>query len=875
MIGATEKAGSVGRAVLKNLQTNGADAAIFPVNPKYRRVLGSKCHPAIGRVPGPVDLAVIATPARTVPEIIGQCSAAGVAGAIVLSAGFRECGEEGRRLEEQVDKRRGTMRVIGPNCLGIMIPGAGLNATFAAGMALPGNVAFLSQSGALCTAILDWSVRENVGFSAFVSMGSMLDVGWGDLIDHFVGDPDTQSIVCYMESVGPARAFVSAAREASFLKPLVVIKAGRTAEAARAVVSHTGALAGSDAVLDAAFRRAGVLRVDTIEELFDMAEVLAKQPKPEGPRLMILTNAGGPGILATDMLIAGGGCLAPLSPETRAKLDAVLPAGWSRSNPVDVLGSAKPGLYAKAFQIALDEPGADGVLAVLTPQAMSDPAGTAQKIGALAESRNKPVLASWMGGASMGAARAKLNKARIPTYDYPDEAVRAFARMWQYSDAQRLLYERPSLPASADAAADKRNKAGALLKTAARKGRTLLTEAESKQVLAGYGIPVVETRAARSAEEAVSLAGKIGFPVVLKLLSSTVAHKTDAGGVHLNLGTAAAVRRAWNAIQRSAGGEAFEGVTVQPFVVKPGIELILGGTLDPQFGHVLLFGAGGEFVEVFRDRVIDLPPLTVTLARRMIERTRIHRALLGVRGRPPVDLDALAGVLVRFSHLITEQRERIAEMEINPLLTSADGFLALDARIVLHKPGTEATEIPPLAFRPYPAEYAAVVRLAGGTRVTLRPIRPEDEAMLEAFHGTLSESTVAARYFAALPLRARIRHERLSRICFADYDREIAMVAERKRGRTGRELIAVGRINRLHGENAAEFAVLVADAWQRKGLGTRLLRQLLHVARAEKLERVVGVVQSGNKGMLRVCRREGFRMRKSSDGAEFNVEIML
>ncbi len=695
LIGASEAHGSVGRAVMENLRA--FSGAVFPVNPKRDCVLGRKAFPSIAAVPEPVELAVIVTPAATVPAVVGECAAAGVRAAVIVSAGFKECGAAGAALEREILARRGGMRIVGPNCLGIMIPSLGLNATFAATMSRPGSVAFLSQSGALCTAILDWSLRENVGFSAFVSIGSMLDVGWGDLIAHLGDDPLTKSIVCYMESVGDARAFLSAARVVAFTKPIIVIKVGHTKAAARAAASHTGAMTGSDAVLDAAFHRAGVLRVQTIEELFDMAEVLAKQPRPHGPQLAIVTNAGGPGALATDMLVTCGGQLAPLSCDTIAALDALLPPAWSHGNPVDLLGAADAGSYARSVELALHDANTDGVLVVLTPQAMTDADGTAARIAALANSAAKPVLASWMGGASLATARATLNRAGIPTYDYPDEAARAFALMWSHSDRLRLLAERSAPPH----AAENRQAAERIIATAREAGRTLLNEVESKHLLAAYGIPVVETLIAQREEDAIRHAERLGWPVVLKVFSDTITHKTDVGGVQLDLHDAAAVRRAWCAIEKAvgenAGAGSFGGVTVQPMIARGGIELILGSSVDPQFGPVLLFGAGGELVEIMEDRALGLPPLTATLARRLMERTRIFRALAGVRGRAPVDFDALAQLLVAFSHLVAEQR-RIAEIDINPLLASPGRILALDARVVLHPAAIGDAALPQLAI---------------------------------------------------------------------------------------------------------------------------------------------------------------------------------
>lgn len=879
LVGATEKAGSVGRTLLENLRSGGFNGAIYPVNPKRQRVLGLKAYKSIGALPAPVDLAVIAIPAASVPGIVAECAAAGTAGTIVISAGFKESGEAGLELERQIREARGAMRIIGPNCLGLMVPGAGLNATFAAGMALPGGVAFLSQSGALCSAVLDWSLRERVGFSAFVSIGSMLDVGWGDLIDYLGEDPRTKSVLCYMESVGDARTFLSSVREAAFSKPVIVLKVGRTSEAAKAAASHTGALTGSDAVLDAALRRVGALRVDTIEELFDMAEVLAKQPRPPGPRLAIVTNAGGPAVLATDRLVTSGGKLAVLEDASIKALDAFLPPAWSRSNPVDMLGEAGPQAYARAVEIVTGDPGADGTLVVLTPQAMTRPTATANRLAELARRNSNPLLASWMGGNALSRGRAALNAAGIPTYDYPDAAARAFALMWRYSESHRLLYERPVLTPGSSKLAEHRRPAQRLLDSVRRKKRVLLSEMESKRILAAYGLPVVEPRLARNEVEAVRVAEKIGYPVVMKLHSETITHKRKVGGVELDLRNATAVRRAWRdmkaTVTERAGEGHFQWVTVQRYVASRGIELIFGSSFDAQFGPVILFGAGGELVETLKDRSIGLPPLTHTLARRLMEQTRIYDAIRTNHRGAGLDIAALSELLVRFSHLVAEQRLRISEIDINPLCAGADGFIALDARIVLHPLGLSERAIPRLAIRPYPVECVSRIQLRTGERLILRPIQPEDEELLVSFHSTLSDDTVSSRYLGSLSLQERVRHDRLARICFSDYDREMVLVAERSVKPRGRELVAVGRINRLHGENAAEFALLVSDPWQRKGLGRQLLKALLKIATDEGIERIVGSIRRDNRPMLDICRGMKFQLADDEETGGFKAEILL
>ncbi|HEY0737051.1 MAG TPA: bifunctional acetate--CoA ligase family protein/GNAT family N-acetyltransferase, partial [Herpetosiphonaceae bacterium] len=834
---------------------------VVPVNPQHDTILGRPAYPSIAASPEAVDLAVIATPAATVPEVMRECVAAGVKGAIVISAGFKETGPAGLELEAQVlaEARRGQVRVIGPNCLGVMRPQIGLNATFARPIAQPGNVAFLSQSGALCTAVLDWSQRENVGFSAFVSIGSMLDVGWGDLIDHFGDDPQTHGILLYMETIGDARAFLSAAREVALTKPIIVLKTGRTAGAARAAVSHTGSLAGSDAVLDAAFRRCGVLRVETIAELFYLAEALAKQDRPLGPRLTIVTNAGGPGVLATDALLRNGGQLATLQPQTIARLDALLPAHWSHTNPIDLLGDADAQRYAQVLEVVAADRDSDGVLVIVTPQAMTEPAAVADAITPYRKMQGRPLLSSWMGGPAIEAGEATLNRVGVPTFPYPDTAARIFTLMWRYSDQLRSLYETP-LPLHGDET-PRRAAVEAVIAAVRAGGRTVLTEVEAKQVLAAYDLPVVETRTATTADEAVAQAEALGYPVVLKLLSPTITHKSDVGGVKLNLPHAAAVRDAYAVIQ-AAGAAAFAGVTVQPMIAAEGYELILGSSIDPQLGPVLLFGAGGQLVEIWQDHTIGLPPLTSTLARRMIERTQIARAFNGVRGWPPIDRAALEQLLVRFSQLVMEQ-PRIKEIDINPLLAAPEQLLALDARIVLHEPEVADAQLPTSAIRPYPLQYVAPWTLKDGTPVTIRPIRPDDEPLMVAFHHTLSDRSVYLRYFAPLTLARRTDHQRLTRMCFIDYAREMALVVERSDPETGAHaIIGVGRLIRLPGRSTAEWAILVSDEYQRSGIGTELLGRLLEVARDERLAHVIAEILPENRGMLRVAEKLGFRLRR-------------
>jgi acetyltransferase len=879
VIGATDRAGTVGRTVLQNLLHPAFKGRVYPVNPQRSEILGTKAYKNIAEVPEPVDLAVLATPAVTIPGLVGECVDAGARSAVVISAGFKERGAAGTALEAQIQEqlRRSSMRLIGPNCLGVMNPVIGMNATFAKDAPKAGNVALLSQSGALLTAILDWSHKEQVGFSAVVSTGSMLDVGWGDLIYHFGDDPRTKSILLYMESVGDARSFLSAAREVALTKPIIVIKAGRSEAASKAAASHTGALTGSDEVLDAAFRRCGVLRVHNIADLFYMAEVLGKQPRPKGPRLTILTNAGGPGVLATDALVANGGELAKLSETTLQKLDEFLPAHWSHGNPIDILGDADSERYAKAIEIAAQDPNNDGMLVVLAPQGMTDPTEIGERLKPYAHSSGKPLIASWMGGTSVAGGETLLNAAGIPTFPFPDTAARAFTYMWRYTYNLRSLYETPSLAEGPELDDGARTRVRQIMDRARKSGRLLLNEFESKAVLSAYGIPTVETRIAKSEDEAAKQAVEIGFPVVLKIFSDTITHKTDVGGVRLNLQNESAVRSAYRAIQSSVaekvGAAHFGGVTVQPMVKLEGYELILGSSVDPQFGPVLLFGSGGQLVEVYKDRALALPPLNTTLAERMMEQTQIFKALKGVRGRKPVDLEALQSLLVRFSQLVIEQ-PGIVEIDINPLLASADRLLALDARVVLHDPAKPA--LPKPAIRPYPTQYVSTWKMKNGSEVTVRPIRPEDEPLMAEFHRTLSDRTVYLRYFASLSLSARIAHERLLRICFGDYDREMVLVAEQREPLTGeRRILGVGRLNKLRAQNEAEVAVLVSDRCQNQGLGFELLQRVIGVARDEKLSRVRSEMLYDNVAMQVISKRLGFQLHSHHDSAAASVSAVL
>ncbi len=696
----------------------------------------------------------------------------------------------------------------------------------------------------------------------------MLDVDWGDLIDYLGDDPNTESIVIYMETIGNARSFISAARQVANTKPIIVIKPGRTEGAAKAAASHTGSLTGSDEVLDVAFRRAGVLRVDAIEELFYMADLFAKQPTPKNNRLTILTNAGGPGVLATDALITNGGQLAPLPEKTLDEFNKLLPEAWSRNNPVDILGDASPERYAKSLEIAARNEESDGMLVILTPQDMTDPTKTAEELVNVTKNLDKPVLASWMGGLNIEKGDAILNQYQIPSFPYPDTAARMFDYMANYSGILERLYETPTLAAydldqPPDAAL-----ADDIICTARSEGRTILSEHESKQLLAAYRIPTVETIIAESEDEAVRAAEKIGYPVVLKLHSETITHKTDVGGVQLNLNNAAVVRSAFSGIRSSLhtivgehdenGKPHFLGVTVQPMVSSEGYELILGSSIDPQFGPVILFGLGGSLVEVFKDSSLGIPPLNSTLARRMMERTLIYKALKGVRGRKPVDLQELERLVVRFSTLILEQRW-IKELDINPLLASPDRLLALDARIVIYDMETTESDLPTSAIRPYPSHYISKWTAKDGTELIIRPIRAEDEPAIVEFHKSLSDRSVYMRFLSPLEMSNRANHNRLSRICHGDYNYEITLIVENPDpGENDIQVLAAGRMTRIHSANAAHFSMLVSDPYQGMGIGKELMIKLIEVARSEGYDWIECKMSPDNLAMHKIAGDFGF-----------------
>ncbi len=688
VIGASNSASSVGGTVWRNVAGSGFIGDVFPINPKHDSVQGVRAFVSIKHVPQAIDLAVICVPAPSVPTVVRECGEAGVRGAIIISAGFREVGAAGRELEEAVQReasRFHDLRLIGPNCLGVIVPGLRLSASFAAGLPQPGRVALLSQSGALCTAILDWAIEQQIGFSAFVSAGNMIDVSMADLINHFAADPQTESLILYVESLSHAPEFLTAARAFARHKPIVAYKAGRFAESAQAAASHTGALAGVDAVYEAAFRRAGIERVFSVDDMFDCAELLARQKPPRGGRLAIVTNAGGPGVMATDVLIEQRGQLAKLSAATMERLSQTLPPHWSHNNPVDVLGDATPERFVVALETVLADEGVDAALVVLTPQAMTESTRIAQLVAATENPDGKPLLAAWMGGALVREGRHVLHSSAIPTYASPEQAVRAFMHLVSFAVRREFLNEIPSEVRLTWPRDRVEIRPEFLARFRHQSASTFLSEDDSKALLAAYGIPVSQPIAAMTADESVEVARRIGFPVVMKIRSPDITHKTDVGGVALNLTSEADVRIAFDQMLDSVTSKRPDadivGVTLQPMITAArGVELLVGAKRDPVFGPVLLVGAGGVLAELLQDRALELPPLDERLARRMVESLRVWPLLQGYRGRLGVDVERLIDVIIRFSTLVIDWPE-LSEIDINPLLVTADSLIALDARM--------------------------------------------------------------------------------------------------------------------------------------------------------------------------------------------------
>jgi acetyltransferase len=870
IIGASDVEGSVGLSIVKNLTQQGYSGKVYLVNIRKPEILGAKTYPTVLEIPEVVDLAMIATPAKTVPEVMEECGRAGVKGAIIISAGFKEIGPEGKALELMIleKARKYGIRVIGPNCIGVIRPRLNLNATFVDKVAKPGKVAFLSQSGALGSAILDWAISQNIGFSNFVSVGSMIDVDFGDLIDYFGTDPYTKSILMYAEGITEARKFMSAARHFARTKPIIVVKSGKYSESAKAAASHTGSLSGEDAIYDAAFKRAGIVRVDEIEDLFNAAEVLGTQPLPKGPNLAIITNAGGPGVMATDALIARGGKLAKLSEETLNKLNSSLPPFWSHGNPIDVLGDAQPERYKAAIQACLNDENVDGIVIIFTQQGTVEGKEVAAGIVEIMKQKSyceKTILTSFIGNGAAKEANEIFNANNIPTYATPEQAVKTYLTMFQYQRNLELIYETPEeLPVGA---APPKRPINVVFRCAIMENREVLTEDEAKRVLKYYNFPVVDTAVANNVDEAAAYARKMGFPVVLKILSPQILHKSDAGGVILNVHSEKEVRHAFETLIQRATAYNPEaqiiGVTVQPMVERKGYEVIIGGKTDPVFGPTILFGMGGVGVELFKDFSIGLPPLNTTLIRRMMEDTRIYQLLKGYRNAPPVNIKVLEETLLLFSQLLVDFPQ-IKEIDINPLLINEKDACILDARIVIDKEKA-CQKLEPhehLVISPYPKKYELLWMLENGQQVLLRPIKPEDEPMWEEMFQNFSEESIRYRFFGML---RDTPHEMRVRYCNIDYDREIAIVAETTtEGR--RKLLGVTRLAIEPDGKSGELAFIVGDKWQNYGLGTKMVDYTLDIAKDMGVENVTSIMLQDNYRALSLTKKMGFTLEYLKDG---------
>ncbi|MBU3694725.1 MAG: bifunctional acetate--CoA ligase family protein/GNAT family N-acetyltransferase [Rhodocyclaceae bacterium] len=866
VVGASDRPDAVGGIVLRNMLASGFGGALYPVNARHDSVQGRRAWPSVGAIGAPVDLAVVATPAETVPDILEDCGLHGVPAAVVITAGFGEAGAAGVALERRVLEvaRRYGIRLVGPNCLGVMRPGIGLDATFYGGGAEGrpgarcGHIAFVSQSGALCTAILDWAQGNDVGFSSVVSMGSSTDVDFGEILDYLALDPETRSILLYIEGIRHARSFMSALRAAARVKPVLLVKVGRHDAGRRAAVAHTASLVGADDVFDAAVSRAGVVRVQTVSQLFTAAKALACGFHPVGERLAIVTNGGGPGVMASDRAADLGVPLAQLSPATLERLDGVLPPNWSHGNPVDLIGDAPAERYRHAVQACLQDDGVDGVLAILTPQAMTRPLEAAREVIALADASSKPLLTCWMGEAQVAEARAAFEAAHRPHFRTPEPAVEVFAHLSAYYRNQQLLMQVPG-PLCGHAETPDAETARIIVDNALQARRSVLTEMESKALLAAFRIPVARTMIARSPNEALLIAEQLGFPVAMKVNAEGITHKTDAGGVFLNLGTASEVRSAYQRIvdniRRNRPGAVMDGVCVESMVVKPnGRELLIGVTSDPVFGPVITFGAGGTTVEVQADRAVALPPLNAVLAREMIGRTRVSRMLGPFRNLPAADADALEAVLLRVSEMVCEI-PALREMDINPLILDEHGAVAADARVVVEYRHTGPDRYAHMAIHPYPAHLVSRWQMPDGTDIVIRPIRPEDAGLVRDFVAGLSEE---ARFFRFMNVLQELSGAQLVRLTQLDYSKEIALLAVTASAPETELGVARFAVN-PDGESC-EFAIVLADRATGKGLGQKLLSALIDVARSRGLRRIGGEVLATNHAMLGLAQTLGFEI---------------
>ncbi|MGD8789609.1 MAG: bifunctional acetate--CoA ligase family protein/GNAT family N-acetyltransferase, partial [Burkholderiales bacterium] len=865
LFGASERENSVGAVVLHNLLEGGFKGRIFAINPKHDRVQGQRCHRSVADIDQRVDLAVVAAPAQAVPGIIDECGQRGIRNAVVLSAGFREIGKQGRALEDQVVSiaQRHGLRFVGPNCLGIMRPAIGFNATFNKGGAFPGKLALVSQSGALCTAILDWAYSQEIGFSSVISMGISADIGFGEVLDYLLYDQQTESILLYIEGIESARAFLSGLRAAARVKPVMVLKVGRHESGARAALSHTGAMAGSDDVFDAALRRAGVVRGERINDLFNAATMLESGQRTRGERLTIVTNGGGPAAVASDHASDLGIPLAQLAPETITQLDAVLPPTWSRGNPVDIIGDASAERYQKAIAICQKDPNTDGLLVILAPQAMTSPLEVAKTVAGLAANSRKPLLTCWMGGGQVQAGRDYLSHADIPGFRTPESAVDGFSYLTNFYRNQQLLLQTPG-PMRLDHKPDV-DGARLIIDGVLSEQRSVLTELESMALLSSFGVPTVHAGLARSPSEALLLAESIGFPVVMKIYAPEISHKSDVGGVRLGITDAAGVQKAYRGIVDSVRQHKPEadivGVVVEAMYNDTnGRELLVGLNRDPVFGPAVMFGAGGTTAEVLRDRAIALPPLNTLLAEDMISRTRVSEILGAFRHMPPAAVNEIVQVLLRISEMACELPQ-IRELDINPLMVNEHGAVAVDARVVIERYPAGRSPYQHMAIHPYPSHLLSRQQLPEGTSLVIRPIRPEDARIEREFVRQLSPES---KYFRFMYNLTELTPEMLARFTQIDYDREMALIAVLELDQ-GEMEIGVARYIINADKVSCEFAVVVDDKWRRRGIAGRLMEKLIDCARSRGLEIMEGYVLQDNKEMLSFCKSMGFSIHHDAD----------
>jgi len=878
LFGASDRVDSVGGVVFKNLRSSGFKGRIYAINPRREQVQGEKAYSSLDEIEETVDLVVVATPAPTIPAIVEACGERGIKMMLILSAGFREAGTAGRRLEDQVTQliKQYGIRLMGPNCLGIIRPDIGLNITFGNNNAKPGNLAFVSQSGAICTAILDWAESNDIGFSAVVSTGISADLGFGDYLDYLVTDHKTKAILLYIEGIIDSRRFMSSLRAAARIKPVIALKVGRHAAGAEASMSHTGALVGSDETFSAALSRSGVLRVETIGQLFAAAKALSSAHYRKGSeRLVIVTNGGGPGVMAADRATDQGIDLSTLSPETMAALNEVLPDVWSHGNPVDIIGDAPPERYQQAVDICLDDPGVDGAIVILTPQAMTQPTEVAEALIKSAEKSNKPIMTSWMGGAQVEGARQIFNNAHIPDFHTLENAVDAFSYLARYNRNQRLLLQTPARLTSGQEPPDSEG-ARLIIEGVLTEQRKVLTEPESMAVLSAFRIPTVRNAVAHSANEALIIAESIGFPIAMKVLSTDISHKSDAGGVRLNINSAHEVRGAYrqllDQVMLKVPDAKISGVTVeQMYRSSNGRELMIGIIRDPVFGPVISFGSGGTSVEIIGDSAISLPPLNHRLAVDLIKRTRVSKMLGEFRNLPAVNMDQLINVLLGVSSMACEL-PWIQEMDINPLIIDENGAVAVDARIVVDYPKPSTDPYNHLAIHPYPVHLVKKTQLNDGTDITIRPIRPEDAEIEAKFVRELSDET---KYFRFMNHLQELSQEMLVRLTQIDYHDEMALIAVTST-EAGEEQLGVARYTTNPDKKSCEFALVVSDKWHGRGIAHHLMKSLMEVARDRGLEKMDGQVLGNNFRMLGLIKSFNFRISTDPDDTSIKqVEARL